>query len=88
MDYTRDTLFVQLRVLVDRSEPGKAVLDQQSFDDAKAAVLDRLRKDGIDPDSVTQVFIYRPGTHGDGPSQPDTLTDCRTIRGSRSPRRV
>ncbi|HZO63854.1 MAG TPA: hypothetical protein VFB74_02535 [Kribbellaceae bacterium] len=58
MDYTRDTLFVQLRVLVDRSEPGKAVLDQQSFDDAKAAVLDRLRKDGIDPDSVTQVFIY------------------------------
>ena len=58
MDYTRDMLYVQLRVLVDRSEPGKAVLDQQSFDDAKAAVLDQLRKDGIDPDSLTQVFIY------------------------------
>jgi hypothetical protein len=45
-------------VLVDRSDPSKAVLDQQSFDDAKAAVLDRLREDGIDPDSITQVFIY------------------------------
>lgn len=58
MDYTRDTVFVQLRVLVDRSDPDKAVLDQKSFDDAKKAVLDRLRLDGIDPDKVTQVFIY------------------------------
>jgi hypothetical protein len=58
MDYTRDTLFVQLRVLVDRSDPNKAVVNEESFEDGKRQVLDRLRKDGIDPDKLTQVFTY------------------------------
>ncbi len=58
MDYTRDTLFVQLRVLVDRSNPDKAVVNEKSFEDGKREVLDRLRSDGLNPDAMTQVFTY------------------------------